>query len=196
MRKSIVIVLAIAFSLFLPGCAPVLDRALMKEGARDIPLSLVRENPDAFKGRLFILGGIIVSTRLTEQGAVIEALAVPVDSYGYLNHGARYEGRFLALYPRPGGVIDPMIFSKGREITLAGVFAEIRKGKIDEMDYAYPVFEVRQIHLWPERTVYYYGYPYPSYYYYPYYRYPYWYYDPWLYPGWDPWGRPWPRPYP
>jgi outer membrane lipoprotein len=161
----------------------------MKQGARDIPLSAVRENPAVFKGRLFILGGIIVSTKLTEQGAMIEALAVPVDSYGYLTYDARYDGRFLALYPRSEGLIDPMIFSKGREITLAGEFVEVRKGKIDEMEYAYPLFHVRQLHLWPEITTYYYGYPY-SYY-------PYWYYDPWWRPY--PYGYPyyyWPPPHP
>ena len=187
---------ALLAPIVLLSCAPVFDRSLMKQGVRDISLSLVRENPDAFRGRLFILGGIIVSTKLTEQGAVIEALAVPVDSYGYLKYDTPYDGRFLALYPRSRGLIDPMIYSKGREITVAGEFVEVRKGKIDEMEYVYPVFEVKRLHLWQERAAYYYyGYPYYPYYPYPYSRYPYWYYDPWRYPAWEPWGRPWPQPY-
>ncbi len=73
------------------------------------------------------------------------------------------------------------MFKKGREITLAGEFVDIRKGKIDEMEYAYPVFDIKQIYLWQEEK--YYIYP-PYYYYYP--------YGPYLY---DPWYRPYPNPY-
>ena len=32
-------------------------------------------------------------------------------------------------------MLDPLVYRKGREITLAGDFVEVRKGKIDEMEY-------------------------------------------------------------
>jgi hypothetical protein len=57
----------------------------------------------------------------------------------------------------------------------AGEFLEIRKGKIDQMEYAYPVFKIKQIHLWEREEYYSPGYPY-------YYPYPYWWYDPWWRP--------------
>jgi starvation-inducible outer membrane lipoprotein len=58
----------------------------------------------------------------------------------------------------------------------------VREGKIDEMEYVFPVFEIRQIHLWEEQRDYWpYAYPY-SYYY---------------YPGWYPWCyNSWGRSYP
>jgi outer membrane lipoprotein len=167
--------------LLLTACYPVLNRELMREGSRDVPFDLLRESSDAYKGRLFILGGIIVNTRFTETGSQIEALYVPVDSSGYLKERTHAQGRFLALYPRSRGLLDPLVYRKGREITLAGSFLESRKGKIDEMDYTYPVFEIRQIYLWEEER---YG-AYPPYYY-PYYNYPFLY---------DPWGRPYPNPF-
>ena len=34
----------------------------------------------------------------------------------------RAQGRFLAVYPRSRGILDPMIYSKGRLVTLAGTF--------------------------------------------------------------------------
>jgi outer membrane lipoprotein len=176
----------IALAAVLASCAPVLSRELMKQGSRDPSFSMMREGPDAFKGRLFILGGVIVGNRFTEAGSQIEALAAPVDSKGYLRDSDRSEGRFLAVYPRTKGLLDPMVYKKGREITLAGEFIGVRSGKIDEMEYDYPLFEIRQIYLWREERDYYRpGYPY--------------YYDPFYYPSpfFDPWGRPyrtWPSP--
>jgi outer membrane lipoprotein len=169
-------------SLFLVSCAPVLDRELMREGMRNASLDEFRVNPAAYKGKLYILGGLIVETRLTEQGSQIEVLSVPVDSYGYLEEHERSGGRFLAVYPKSKALLDPIVYTKGREVAIAGEFREIRKGKIDEMEYVYPVFEIRQIHLFEEKQHYYNRYPYPDY---PYYPYPYWYN-----PYWGPWPPP------
>jgi outer membrane lipoprotein len=178
------IVLLIIGSLVIVSCSPVLNRDLMREGAREFDPRHLLETPEVFRDHLFIFGGVIVETRLVEAGSQIEALFVPVDRYGYLSDTARYQGRFLALYPRSKGMLDPLIYKKGREVTLAADFLEIRKGRIDEMEVVYPVFVIRQIHLWDE----YRSYPY---YYWPGYYYPSPYY-PYMY---DPWWRPYPGPY-
>lgn len=170
--------------LFLAACSPVLNRQLMQEGLRDVPLSAVRETPDAYKGKLFILGGLIIETKHTEKGSRIEALAVPVNRLGYLKDEVRArDGRFLAIYPNERGFLEPLIYKKGRQVTLAGEFLELKKAKLDETEYTYPVFEIVQIYLWDEYSDRYYYAPYS--YYYPY-SYPYWY---------DPWWRPYPYGY-
>jgi outer membrane lipoprotein len=173
MKKILFIVMS---SLALASCAPVLSRDLMKEGAREFQMYHLLETPEVFKDKLFILGGLIVDTKLSEKGSEVEAVFAPVDSYGYLKDSARYEGRFIAVYPRSKGLLDPMIYKRGRQITLAGEFLEVRKGKIDEMEYVWPVFVIRQIYLWDEYR------DYGGMYYYPY---PYW--SPWCY---DAFGRP------
>lgn len=183
MRKCLLLILALSIA----GCTPVLDRDIMNQGTRELPFRRLRESPDAYKGKLFILGGLIVETRFTEKGSQIEALALSVDFLGYPEEGSRAPGRFIAVYPREKGLLDPMIYKKGSEVTLAGEFVESRKGRIDEMEYVYPVFEVRQIYLWDERATYY-G---PAYTY-PYYEPVYYYPQPFLY---DPWGRHQPYPY-
>jgi outer membrane lipoprotein len=183
MKRDFLIVI---FLLALSSCSPVLNREVMKEGVRDFSLAYLRETPEVFEGKLFILGGLIVQTRLTGTGSQIEALSAPVDSYGYLQRTERSQGRFIAVYPKSKGLLDPMVYRKGREVTLAGEFVEARKGKIDEMDYVYPVFEIREIYLWEERKEYY-G---PNYYY-PYYD-PFFYRSPFMY---DPWGWPYGYPY-
>ena len=184
MKHAVIIGIAV---LVLTSCAPVLDRELMDQGAREFQLSHLVETPEVFKDHLFILGGVIVETKLTEMGSQIEALFIPVNASGYLRDSSRYQGRFLAVYSRSKGILDPLIFKKGREITLAGDFMGVRKGKIDEMEFSYPVFEVRQIYLHED-----YSYAWPYYpYYYPYYS-PYYYRSPFMY---DPWGRYYPGPY-
>jgi outer membrane lipoprotein len=178
------ICLIIIILLALSACSPVLNRELLNRGIREVPFSGLRETPDAYQGKLFILGGLIVESRFTEKGSQIEALAVPVDSLGYLQGVERSQGRFLAVNPRSQGLLDPLVYRKGREVTIAGTFIEARKGKIDEMDYVYPVFEIKEIYLWEERRDYYYE---PAFYpMYPYYN------SPFMY---DRWGRPYSYPY-
>lgn len=179
-------VLVLAATLILFSCAPVLDRELMKEGQRNVSLNELRANPDAYKGKLFILGGVIVETRLTANGSELEILSKPVDKYGVPRDTQRTMGRFLAVYPRDKGLLDPVVYKEGREVTLAGDFVDARKGKIGDYEYVYPVFEIRQIHLYEEEPNYAF-YPYP----YPYSYYPYGFYDPyWYNPYWAPWRRP------
>ncbi len=146
----------------------------MREGSRDLSFDQLRENPGQFKGRLYIFGGIIAKTRLIKEGSQIEAVQVPVDSRGYFRESGVSEGRFLAVLPADGQMLDPTVYRRGRRVTLAGEFVETQKGMIDEMEYSYPLFRIRQIYLWPREA-----------YYAPYY------YDPWFYPYpyyyWGPW---------
>ena len=168
MKRLYLILLAI---VVLSSCAPVLREDLMRSASFDVRFSDMRENPDLYKGRLYILGGIIVKTTAVKRGSLIEAIYVPVDSLGYLKGARVSSGRFLAIFPKR--LLDPLFFTKGREVTIAGEFIGTRKGKIEEMEYTYPFFEVKEIYLWEETKEYYYVVP-P----YPYY-YPYWRYDPW-----------------
>jgi outer membrane lipoprotein len=175
--KKYYLLIALAFSL-MSSCVPVISRNLLSQGILDTNLSEIKQDPASYKGRLFILGGIIVKTSTTKDGSLIEAVFVPVDSWGYLKSFKASSGRFLAIY-KSGEILDPLIYSEKREITLAGEFIELRKGKIGEMEYTYPLFEIKEIHLWEEvkdMDYYYYYSPPPPY--------PYWYYrhrpyDPW-----------------
>jgi outer membrane lipoprotein len=161
---------AIIIPILLASCAPVLSPEVMDRGRYDPDFDELVSNPDAYRGTFYILGGIIAKTRATAGGSIIEALYVPVNNWGYLKGYRLAGGRFLALY-RGSKILDPMIFRKNREITIAGEFIGTRTGKIDDADYTYPLFEIREFYLWeePEKREYYYPPPYysPP----PYYRY-------------------------
>ncbi len=165
MKKSCLIIL---ISILLISCAPVIRKDLMKTAIKNPNLTGIKEKPIIHKGELYAFGGIIVDTKITEKGSLIEAIYVPVDSGGYLKDTIPSNGRFLALYPEEFGLLDPVIYSKKRKITIAGKFIETREGKINEMKYTYPLFEIKDIYLWENRTYYYDPYYFPFYYHYPY----------------------------
>lgn len=175
--KNICILLLLLSNLILFSCAPVLSKSYLKEGEHEVSFNALRTNPVQYKGKLYVFGGVIVQTRLTEEGSQIEAMQVPVDRYGYFKEHGRSEGRFLAIIPKEGSMLDPEVFQARRRVTFAGEFQGVRKARIDEMDYVYPVFVIKQIYLWPKERTYY----------------PAQYYDPWFYPYpyyyWDPWWR-------
>ena len=112
-----------------------------------------------WRNQLFILGGTIVSTRYTEEGSLVEAIYVSVNSVGYLQPPSLLTRRFLAIYPIEKGVLDPVIYRKDKGITIAGIFLENRIGFIDGASYTYPTFTIEDIYLWEQRN--YYSYPYP-----------------------------------
>jgi outer membrane lipoprotein len=147
----------IPLSLILFSCAPVLRYELMSSGIRDLRLSEIKENPVQYRGKLFILGGIIVNTTVTKEGSLVEAIYVPVDFRGYLESVKISNGRFLAIF-RSKELLDPLIFREKRKITIAGVFIEARTGKIGEMEYIYPLFEIKEVYLWEEEKEWYYPY--------------------------------------
>jgi outer membrane lipoprotein len=161
MRK--IILLAVSL-VILTSCASVLKKDLMREGIRDFSFQELVSNPDAYKGKLFVLGGIIAQTTLTDRDSVIEALYVPVDSAGYLKNIHAPTMRFQALFTREHGILDPLIYRANRQITLAGTFTGVEQRKLEQMSYTYPVFKIVQIYLWQPAVVVQYPYawaPYP-----------------------------------
>ncbi len=178
-------VCACFIALILASCAaPVLRSDLAREASPNVPFPDMVAHPENYKGRLFALGGILASTRLMERGALLEAVYVPVDSNGQFLAVGAAAGRFLALYPKEQGLLDPLIFTKGRRVTVAAVFVDVSPGKIDTVDYTFPFFEIKDIYLWPEITEIRFV-PYPMY------PQPLWPYSPWPYRPWGPYYGPW-----
>lgn len=156
--------------LLIVGCAPpVLKKELITQATVATP-SEIKASPEASKGRLFILGGIIVGVKNELEGSMIEAIFMGVDQKGYLKE--EYGPRFFA---RTKDFIDPVIYRTGRKVTIAGEFTGTLKGKIGDMEYEYLIFEIKDLYLWPEEKIYLAPPP--------------WWYDPWYYWWYDPWWR-------
>ena len=164
--------IALALSLFVGGCAPVISKELRSQVARDITFRDVREDPDLHKGKLVLWGGVIIGAKNVKEGTLIEVLQKPTDGRGRPKDVDQSDGRFIALYD---GYLDVAIYCQGREVAMAGWIKGKRVQKLGEVDYHYPLMAVREIHLFKEER---------------YYPYPYWYYH-WYYPPWWYYPYPW-----
>jgi outer membrane lipoprotein len=180
----------IVLCFLLASCAHIISQEYHQRAVRDVSFRNMLDNPDAYIDRTFILGGIIAEAKNTREGTEIEVVQTPVDRYGYIIDNDASEGRFMVFTKKQ---LDPLIYKKGRLITLAGRLKGTKAGLLGNVEFTYPLIEADEIYLWREdryyRPYFYnyyydpflYSYPYSyGYGYYPfwpgyYYRYPWWY---------------------
>ena len=164
---------------FLAGCVRAISKEVRREAVTVENFGQVRQATDAFKGKTVILGGDILETRNRPEGTTVVVLEKSLDWTLRPRLLDVTGGRFMVRF---GEYLDPAIFSKGRQITVAGRVVGSETEKVGEVPYNYVILEGRESYLWREsyestppwydRTS---VYPYPAW------------YDPY-------WGRrPWPR---
>jgi outer membrane lipoprotein len=157
-----------SLSLLLSGCAHVISKDLRTKSDPSLTLNQVRQNPEAFKGKLVVWGGEIIETINQKDGTTqVEVLQKPLGCRGEPKETVTSEGRFLILADK---YLDPYLFRKGKKITVAGEIQGEKIKPLGEMDYRYPLLSSKQVYLWPE----YYYRPYPYSYYDLWWGYPYW----------------------
>jgi outer membrane lipoprotein len=180
MKRFFILVLVLGL---LSGCAHAISRGVLKEVDRKITFATLLKDPNAYKGKVVLLGGIIVNTINKQEGTLLEVYETALDREGKPVNTDVSEGRFLALYQ---GFLDSEIYKPGRKVTIAGTVQGEKVQPLGELQYRYPYLIVKEIRLWKEEELAYYDqselYPYP------------WgpWYDPW-YP-WGPWWYPWGYP--
>ena len=143
------VILFICIALQLSGCAHVVSKEMRDRAESGISPDLFFRNPDAFTGRVIILGGFIARTMTGEGGSsYIEVVQNPLDSSGRPADRDVSSGRFLIFSE---GRIDSTIYSAGREVTVAGEVLGKKIMPINGTEYAYPVIKSEELHLIRER---------------------------------------------
>jgi outer membrane lipoprotein len=171
------LLLLVSLVLILQGCATLPKEFSEIPVKKEINLSQVLSSPENYKGSQILWGGRIVSCFNKEDFTLLEIVQFPLDLEGKPQADTSSEGRFLVETPK---FLDCAIYTPGKLITVAGVFKELRDGKIGEKSYKFPVLEGKAFHLWKEEfrvqveT-------YPHYFW----CYPYW-YPLWYYPCFCP----------
>jgi outer membrane lipoprotein len=159
--------------VLVSGCVNVISRGVLHEVDREITFSALMKSPNAYQGRVALLGGIIVNTINKQEGTLLEVYQTRLDR-GRPVDTDRSEGRFLALYQ---GYLDSEIYKQGRKVTLAGTVQGEKVQQLGEIEYHYPYLIIKEIYLWQEE---------PPVRYEP---------DPWD-DSWDLWGWGWGWYYP
>ena len=162
--------------LIAGGCTHAISQANRQTALKGLTPQHILQDLDVYRGKLVLMGGEIIGTQNLAKETVIEILQRPLNRHtGRPKSSQEYGGRFLVKY---GTFKDPYVYSKGRELTVAGMVAGTQTSLIGEKAYTHLVLKNRETYLWPEHREYE-GYPHD---------YPPWWYDPW----WPYWHR---RPY-
>ncbi|MDT8317225.1 MAG: Slp family lipoprotein [bacterium] len=163
---------ALIAAALLTGCAPAALREVSREVTPGITVMQVAADPAPFIGKKVLWGGIIVSSENMAKETKLDIVEVPLTSIRRPGNPDLSRGRFIVEHE---GFLDTSIYARGREITLAGEIIGTRKGKIGEMEYAFPVLKGIKLHLWQAREDEYYSSEFFFYhpFYYPYYYNPY-----------------------
>ncbi len=167
--------------LFISACSHPLSKEARLSIDPDAYFELAREHPNAYKGKTFLLGGLIVANKTTQEVSILEVLSYDLDFQDKPTLANEKNGRFLA---RNQQFLDPALYQKDRLVTLTGTLTGQETQPLNGGEYTYPVFEVEEIYLWPKKLnrdhrSRYYRYPhhyyphFPYHPYYPYRRYPY-----------------------
>jgi outer membrane lipoprotein len=175
-RKGFLLCFATIF--VLSACAYPISKGIRKEAEKGPQFKSVLRAPDMYTGSVVIWGGVIVETINHEESTEIVVLETPLDHEGEPKDSEYSGGRFIA---ETSAYLDPMIYRKGRKVTVAGKITRPEKRKIGEMTYTYPVISIKEIHIWTEQRVYF-----PPYYGYGWYG-PYYGYGPYWGPPFGPW---------
>ena len=164
--------------LLASGCASPIAENLRKEAMAGGTFPMVFENPDDYQGNTVVWGGSIIRTINTKEGSQVYILQTQLDSRDKPESTDTSEGRFIAISDHR---LDPLVYIKGRLITVAGQVAgkKVVTHKKSGATYTYPMVRAEQLYLWPkqeESSTPYYG---PA-------------YDPYWWGGYDPF---WDYPY-
>jgi outer membrane lipoprotein len=145
--------------IFASSCASPIARRYHQEAAPGVTFPLVLENPMAHKDQTVIWGGTVIRTANDKGGSELFILELPLGARDKPDTDENPRGRFIA---QSKSYLDPLIYRKGRRVTVAGIIAgekEVVNGK-SKLPYVYPVVVIEEIHLWKKET--------PAYRYYPY----------------------------
>lgn len=172
--KLVVILLVLVTTI--TGCASSVPAVITTPPLGNPSIDEVRDNPQRFVDSQVRWGGTIAAVENRQSDTRVEIVARDLQSNGRPKQEDDSGGRFKATIP---GFLDPVVYEKGRSLTVVGRVKGEVSGKIGEHPYRYPLVEVTDYYLWNplSKRIY---------------------YDPFFYdPFYDPWG-PYPylyRPY-
>ena len=139
--------LAAVAALAVAGCAAVISQETLKTVDKDIRFEQVLENPDAYRGKMVLLGGEIIKTENVPNKTVITVLQRSLGFRKKPDADGVSKGRFIVSTP---DFLDPAIYRPRRKITVAGTVTGKDVRPLGEIHYGYPVVEKTELYLWPE----------------------------------------------
>ncbi len=145
------IFMGVSCLMLLCACAPVISQTTMSTVDRSVSFTALQQNPDAYRGRVVLLGGQIIATTVRADETWVEVLEKSLDYQQKPSDTDQSSGRFLVRFP---GFLDPAIYAAGRKLTVAGQVEGKVVRPIKEIQYTYPVLDAREHYLWKPEDFY------------------------------------------
>ncbi|MGR8981608.1 MAG: Slp family lipoprotein [Gammaproteobacteria bacterium] len=161
--------LFIWLAMLLSACSG-LPPAIEDPPAVDVPYIQASQNISYYMNAPVRWGGTIIDVENEQNFSLVQVMSYPLNSFGRPMLDDPYEGRFLIKSPE---FLDPSVYTKGKEMTVAGAIAGDTERRVGKKILRLPVVNANVIHLWPDyyrNRYYYYGgfgygyYPYSPYY--------------------------------
>ncbi len=132
------------------GCAPasVVPASLQMQVDRTLTFAQLKESPDAYRSRLILVGGEVLSAKRLKNGTRVEVLQIPIEeSQAPGTDRMTSEGRFLAIQKE---FLDPATIPPGTRVTIVGEVTGAMTLPLDETEYLYPTLEIKHLKVWPK----------------------------------------------
>jgi len=135
--------------LLLTGCAGGV--CLTPAGKNSsLTLSVVAAAGNRHVGASVQWGGTLLDTRHRKDTTEFEVIAYPLDDCGRPRVGSKQRGRFIILYP---GFLETTDYRIGQSVSATGRIVGLRKGRLGDADYGFPLLESYKVHPWPDRQL-------------------------------------------
>ncbi|MEO8326111.1 MAG: Slp family lipoprotein, partial [Nitrospirota bacterium] len=140
--------------VLMVGCAssPMeIPETLQNQIDPTLTFSQVIQNPGSYQGKMFVLGGEVLSAKRLAEGTRLQVLQLPLDDYQRpLVTRTDSQGRFLAIEK---AFLDPAMFPPNTLITIVGEVTGTVAGKLDEMDYQFPSVVIKDLYVWKDPSL-------------------------------------------
>lgn len=137
--------LALLLTLFLlmTGCTHWISEQSRVVADRTVTFGHLRENPDLYRGKLVLVGGIVAAVARTGEGTQLDVIEYRLDSRELPDQVVPSRGRFLATTPE---FLDPATFKPGALVSMMGEVAGKKVQLLGSAEYTYPVIAIKEIH--------------------------------------------------
>jgi outer membrane lipoprotein len=134
---------------WMSGCAFPISQEWRQQAEKDLTFVQVVRNPEAYVGQTVIWGGVIMEVSNPSDGGEITVLQGNLDSDEYPHEEITY-GQFIV---KASTFLDPVFYSKGRKITVAGEIIGKKTIPSAVMLLTYPVVSMKGVFLWSRKRV-------------------------------------------
>ena len=126
----------------------VVPETLQSQIEPSLTFSQLLQGPEAYQGKMIVLGGEVLSAKRRAEGTRLEVLQLPLDdSQRPVVTRTESQGRFLAMEK---AFLDPAMLPLNTRVTIVGEVTKTIAANLDEMDYQYPTVVIKHLHVWKE----------------------------------------------